>query len=55
MNWDGLGMLIGSLPGAGIGGLVGALLAAFTFESFASACPMGGPFVGICASRRLNL
>ena len=47
MNWDILGKLIGWLPGAAVGSLVGGLLAAITFDSFASRCPTGDPFSGI--------
>ncbi|MBT9254961.1 hypothetical protein KMZ30_10690 [Phycicoccus sp. KQZ13P-1] len=47
MNWDALGKAIGWLPGAAVGSLVGGVFAAVTFGSFATSCPIGGPFTGI--------
>jgi hypothetical protein len=46
-NWDGLSKLIGWLPGAGLGGLIGGLIGLFGFESVTTTCATGtidGPF-----------
>jgi hypothetical protein len=47
MNWDALGKAIGWLPGAGVGSFAGAVAGAVSFDSLASRCSLGDPFVGI--------
>ena len=40
-NWDGLSKLIGWVPGASLGALLGGILGLVGFDSMASACATG--------------
>ncbi len=52
-NWDGLSKVIGWVPGAGLGGLIGGILGVLGFESMTTTCATGtidGPFGPVTTS-----